>query len=81
MNFKFTEEQQMLQKAFRDFAKEYVAPHASKWDEEDRCPVELFPKLGQLGVLGCFVPEEYGGLGLGYTELIEIGRASCRERV
>ncbi len=70
MNFEFTEEQQMLQKAFRDFAKEYVAPHASKWDEEDRCPVELFPKLGQLGVLGCFVPEEYGGLGLGHTERI-----------
>lgn len=70
MNFEFTEEQLMLQKAFRDFAKEYVAPNAAKWDEEDICPVELFPPLGELGVLGCFVPEEYGGLGLGHTERI-----------
>ncbi len=70
MNVHFTEEQLMLQQAFREFAKEKIAPFAAKWDEEDICPAELFPELGELGVLGCFVPEEYGGLGLGHVERI-----------
>ena len=70
MNVHFTEEQQMLQKAFRDWAVENVAPNAAKWDEEDIVPVELMPQLGELGVLGCFIPEQYGGLGLGHVEKV-----------
>ncbi len=70
MNVHFTEEQKMIQQAFRDFAIENVAPNAAKWDEEDYVPVELMPLLGELGVLGCFVPEEYGGLGLGHVERV-----------
>ena len=68
MNVHFTEDQQMIQKAFRDFAVENVAPYAAKWDEEDIVPVELMPQLGELGVLGCFIPEQYGGLGLGHGD-------------
>ncbi|HWQ77187.1 MAG TPA: acyl-CoA dehydrogenase family protein [Anaerovoracaceae bacterium] len=80
MNIHFTEEQRLLQEALRDFAKSEVAPNAAKWDEEDRCPTELFPLMGELGILGIFVPEEYGGVGLGHTERVmaleEIARYS-----
>lgn len=80
MEFKFTEDQEMLRDAFREFIKSEVAPYAAEWDETDYCPVELFPKLGELGVLGIFVPEEYGGVGLNHTERIiameEISRHS-----
>ncbi len=78
--YKFTEDQEMLRKAVREFVEAEIAPHAQEWDEEDRCPVELFPKMGELGITGIFVPEQYGGAGLGYTEraivLEEISRYS-----
>lgn len=81
MNVHFTEEQKMLQQAFREFAEEYLAPNAAKWDEDHSCPSELFPIVGELGVLGIFVPEEYGGVGLGHVERIiameEFGRVSA----
>jgi len=80
MNIHFSEEQRLLQEAFHEFAKSEVAPNAAKWDEEDRCPTELFPLMGELGILGIFVPEEYGGVGLGHTERVmaleEIARYS-----
>lgn len=74
--FKFTEEQEMLRKAVREFVESEVAPHAAEWDEEDRCPVELWPVMGELGILGIFIPEEYGGTGLGHIE-----RAICLEEI
>ena len=81
MNYNLSEEQRMLQEAFREFAKTEVAPNAAKWDEKDICPVELFPKLGELGLLGIFVPEAYGGVGLGHVERVmgleEIARYSA----
>lgn len=70
MNVHFTEEQQMIQHAFREFVKEKVAPYAAEWDRDDVTPAEIFTDIGKLGVLGCFVPEEYGGLGLGHVERI-----------
>lgn len=79
--FKFTEEQEMLRKAVREFVEAEIAPHAAEWDEEDKCPVEYFEKLGELGVAGIFVPEQYGGSGLGHVErmicLEEISRHSA----
>jgi alkylation response protein AidB-like acyl-CoA dehydrogenase len=81
MGFQFTEDQTLLRKVFADFMAEEVAPNAAAWDESDTCPVDLFPKLGELGVLGIFVPETYGGLGLGHVERIialeEIARHSA----
>ncbi|MDF3003427.1 MAG: acyl-CoA dehydrogenase [Bacillota bacterium] len=74
--FEFTEEQEMLRKVVRDFAKSEVAPNAADWDEEDRCPAELFPLLGELGINGIFAPEEFGGTGLGHVE-----RAICLEEI
>ena len=79
--FQFTEEQDMLRKAVREFVEAEVAPKAKEWDENDHCPVELWPMMGELGLCGVFVPEEYGGAGLGMTEraivLEEISRHSA----
>ncbi|MCF0207604.1 MAG: acyl-CoA dehydrogenase family protein, partial [Bacteroidales bacterium] len=58
----------MLQKVVREFVEQEIAPHAAEWDAKDICPVELWPALGQMGMLGCFVPQQYGGIGLGLTE-------------
>jgi len=77
---KFTEEQEMLRDVFREFVQKHVMPDSAKWDENDHCPVELFPLMGQLGILGIFVPEQYGGVGLNHTERVmaleEIARYS-----
>jgi alkylation response protein AidB-like acyl-CoA dehydrogenase len=63
----------------RDFARNEIAPHAAAWDESQSFPRELFAKLGELGMLGVVIPDEYGGAGLGYVEyatiLEEIGAA------
>ncbi|MCQ2546500.1 MAG: acyl-CoA dehydrogenase family protein [Clostridia bacterium] len=81
MNFNFTEEQEMLKAAFAEFAKEEIAPNAAKWDEENHTPLDLMPKMGEMGILGVFVPEQYGGVGLGHTERVmaleEIARYSA----
>lgn len=81
MDFQFSEEQNMLREAFAEFVKTEVAPHAAEWDQEDRCPVELAKKMGELGILGVYVPEEYGGVGLGHVERVmaleEIARHSA----
>ena len=80
MDFNLTDEQKLLQTSFRDFAKQQIEPNAARWDEEDICPSELMPVMGDLGILGIFVPEEYGGVGLGHLErvlaLVEIARYS-----
>lgn len=80
MLLKFTKEQDMLREAFREFAEVHVKPHAARWDEEDVFPRELFPLMGELGILGIFVPEEYGGVGLSFVERVialeEIARYS-----
>lgn len=70
MLINFTKEQEMLKESFKEFSKAYVKPNASKWDEEDYCPVELFPLMGKLGILGISIPKEYGGVGLNHTERI-----------
>lgn len=81
MSFKFTEEQEMLRKAFAEFVKDEIEPNAAKWDNEDHTPMDLMPKMGEIGMLGVFVPEQYGGVGLGHIEraiaLEEIARHSA----
>jgi alkylation response protein AidB-like acyl-CoA dehydrogenase len=67
MNFEFDEQHQFLKKTVRDFARAEVAPHAKKWDEEERFPREIMPKLAALGLLGIRIPEEYGGSGMDTT--------------
>lgn len=52
----------------RDFAQKHIQPHVMEWDESQQFPLDLFRQMGQLGMLGVLVPEEYGGAGLSYTE-------------
>jgi alkylation response protein AidB-like acyl-CoA dehydrogenase len=79
MNFELTKEQQMIKEMVREFAEKEIAPNAAKWDEEAYFPVEVFKKMGELGLLGIPFPEEYGGAGgdtISYAIAVEeIGRA------
>jgi len=68
MNFELTEEQFQMKMSVREFAEAEIAPHVMEWDESQHFPVELLPKLAELGLLGVLFPEEYGGAGLGYVE-------------
>ncbi|MDR1514717.1 MAG: acyl-CoA dehydrogenase family protein [Synergistaceae bacterium] len=74
--FEFSEELTLLRKAIREFVESEVAPNADEWDKRDECPVDVFKKLGELGVNGIFVPEKYGGAGLGHA-----ARAICLEEI
>lgn len=63
MNFSLTEEQDMIKKMVRDFAKNEVAPTAAERDEEERFDRGIFDMMGELGLTGIPWPEEYGGIG------------------
>src|SRR5215470_6695671 len=64
MDFRLTEEQQLLRRTVREFAEAEIRPHVREWDEAQHFPVELVPKLAALGLLGIQWPEEYGGAGM-----------------
>lgn len=72
MIIKQTENQKMIQQMVRDFAEKEIRPKLMEWDEAQYFPVELFKKMGNLGLMGVLVPEQYGGSGLGYYEYITI---------
>ena len=71
-NFSETETQQSVKAMVRDFAEKNIRPHIMEWDEAQHFPVELFKQLGDLGLMGVLVPEEYGGSGLGYQEYVDV---------
>jgi butyryl-CoA dehydrogenase len=64
MDFALTEEQELIQRGVRDFARKEILPKAAKIDEEHRFPAEIVKRMAELGLLGMAVPEEYGGAGL-----------------
>lgn len=68
MDFRLTEDQELLRKTIREFAETEVAPDVMKYDESQEFPREVIAKAGELGLLGILFPEEWGGSGLGYTE-------------
>src|SRR5437870_8583388 len=68
MNFELNEEQFQMKMSVREFAEGEIAPHVMAWDEAQHFPIELLPKLAELGLTGMLFPEEYGGAGLGYVE-------------
>src|SRR5476649_442595 len=90
-----SEEQRMIRDVARDFARSELAPHAGQWEAEGWIPDAVVAKLGELGLLGMVVPEEWGGsfsdyvgyalameeiaAGCASTATLKIGRASCRE--
>lgn len=63
---------QMIKESARDFAETRIKPHVMEWDETQHFPKDLFHEMGQYGFLGVLVPEEYGGVGLGYQEYITV---------
>ncbi len=71
-DFSETETQQSVKAMVRDFAEKNIRPHIMDWDEAQYFPIELFKQLGELGLMGVLVPEEYGGSGLGYQEYVDI---------
>lgn len=72
MEFELSEEQQQVKMSVREFAESEMAPHVMEWDESQHFPVELLPKLAELGLMGVIFPEEYGGAGMGYVEYATI---------
>jgi len=69
MDFELSDDEKALQKTVRDFAQAEIAPHCRKWDNESHFPTELVPKLGQLGLLGMTIDEEYGGSAMSMQEI------------
>ena len=78
MNFTESDNQKMVRDMARDFAEKEIRPHFMEWDESQEFPVPLFKKLGELGLMGIFIPEEYGGSGMNYhdyiTAIVEISK-------
>lgn len=72
MNFQFSEEQELIATSARDFAEQYIRPHIMEWDEVQHFPKNVLHKAGEMGFMGIFIPEEYGGSGLGYHEYAAI---------
>ncbi len=79
--FELTKDHEDFRQVVRSFAQEQVAPHIAEWDREHHFPSHLVPQMGDLGLFGLVVPEEYGGAGLdegGFTYLClaieELGR-------
>ena len=64
MNFDLTEDQIAFQQSARDFAERELAPRAAEWDAESHFPLDVIRQSGDMGFLGLYTPEAYGGLGL-----------------
>jgi alkylation response protein AidB-like acyl-CoA dehydrogenase len=76
--FELSEEHETFRKVVRDFAERAVAPHVAQWDREHRLPIDVVHAMGELGLFGLNVPEQYGGSGGDFTSLCvaieELGR-------
>ncbi|MFZ4784943.1 MAG: acyl-CoA dehydrogenase [Flavobacteriales bacterium] len=72
MNFEKSENQIMIAQMVRDFAEKEIRPYVMEWDESQVFPRDVFRKMGELGLMGVLVPQEYGGSGLGYNEYISV---------
>jgi alkylation response protein AidB-like acyl-CoA dehydrogenase len=74
----YIDNQALITESVRDFADATIRPHVREWDETQHFPLELFRQLGDLGLMGMLVPEQYGGAGLGYREymtaIVELSR-------
>src|SRR5690349_24325905 len=81
MDFELTTDQREIQELAREFAAAEIEPHAADWDRAHAFPRELLGKLGDLGLLGVCIPEEYGGAGADFVSYIlvleELSRADA----
>jgi short-chain 2-methylacyl-CoA dehydrogenase len=76
--FELSEEHELFRKTVREFAEQEIAPHVAQWEREHHFPVDVVRKMGELGLLGLAVPEQYGGAGGDFTSVCvaieELGR-------
>jgi alkylation response protein AidB-like acyl-CoA dehydrogenase len=70
MDFSINENQRMIADMIKKFGDDHIRPKMMEWDESQEFPVEVFKKLGELGLMGVLVPQEYGGSGFSYTEYV-----------
>ena len=81
LNFQLGEDIDALRDAVQAFCAAEIAPRAAQVDQSDQFPMDLWRKMGDIGVLGITVPEEFGGAGMGYlahmVAMEEISRASA----
>ncbi|MDI9610177.1 MAG: acyl-CoA dehydrogenase family protein [Archaeoglobales archaeon] len=79
MQFEFTQEQEDIRRAVRDFAtKEFLKEKAEEFDKKEEFPFEIWKKACELGFIGTHFPEEYGGAGMGCLENIIVTEEFCR---
>lgn len=71
-SFSVSENQMMVRSMVKDFAEKHIREHVMEWDEAQTFPVDVFKKLGELGLMGVLVPENYGGSGFGYQEYVDV---------
>jgi alkylation response protein AidB-like acyl-CoA dehydrogenase len=81
VNFDLTEDQLVLQKSVRELAERLIVPNARRWDQEEVFPHEIIQPMGEMGLLGMQIPEEYGGAGMKFHDYVvaleEIARADA----
>ena len=70
MNFNYNENQKLISEMIRSFSAKVIVPNIKEWDDNQIFPVHVFKKLGELGLMGVLVPQEYGGSGFGYAEYV-----------
>jgi len=70
MDFTINENQKMIADMIQQFGKQNITPFVRDWDDNQTFPVQVFKKLGELGLMGVLVPTEYGGSGFSYTEYV-----------
>lgn len=69
-DFNLNENQQLIAEMVRNFGAKEITPFRKEWDDNSHFPIEVFKKLGELGLMGVLVPTEYGGSGFGYNEYV-----------
>jgi alkylation response protein AidB-like acyl-CoA dehydrogenase len=81
IDFELSDDQRVLQKSVRELGARLIVPHARRWDEDERFPLEIIPALGEMGLLGMQVPEKYGGAGMKAHDYVvaleEVARADA----
>src|SRR5690606_19110654 len=70
IDFNQNENQRMIADMIRGFGAREITPFRKEWDDQSFFPIEVFKKLGQLGLMGVLIPTEYGGSGFGYQEYV-----------
>jgi alkylation response protein AidB-like acyl-CoA dehydrogenase len=81
IDFELTEEQRVLQSSVRELCERLIVPNARRWDEEETFPHEIIPAMGEMGLLGMQIPEQYGGAGMKFRDYVvaleEVARADA----